>query len=196
MTRILLAAALLLTLPSGAAAQRPLAARSAVGGAQPPVRVVPADDARAAAQRAEGRISAVVSTGKWVTLGVAAVSAVYGFSESRRADELYDELERDCQAAPDLCRQRTGDGAYLDADLEARYQDVLGIDRRTRQALFVTQASLLASAVLFVLDLRHDDDRPDVPYDPPRLRLSPDAHRALRLEARLRGWKIGELVNW
>ncbi len=77
---------------------------------------------------------------------------------------------------------------------EKRYQDVLDIDDRTRQALFVTQASLLASAVLFVLDMSGDDTRPDVPYEPPtRLKILPSGMGALRLEAR---YSIDELVNW
>ncbi|MGH7444735.1 MAG: hypothetical protein ACREKM_07660 [Longimicrobiales bacterium] len=139
-----------------------------------PLALQPTPDvAHAAAQQAERRVSAVVSVGKWVTLGAAAATAVYGFSESRRADDLYDELERDCQSNPDTCRGRDERGRYLDAEFESRYQDVLGIDRRTRQALFVSQASLLASAVLFVLDLRGDTSRPDVPYTPPRLRVVP-----------------------
>lgn len=186
MTRmLLLAMALLLASASSATAQQPQVTRAPATAAPYALAALSADSAHAAAQRAERRISAFVSTGKWVTLGVAAASAVYGFSESRRADDLYDDLERDCQEAPDLCRQRTDDGSYLDAGLEERYQDVLDIDRRTRQALFVSQASLLASAVLFVLDLRRDDDRPDVPYEPPRLQLRPDEHGGLRLEARL-----------
>lgn len=129
------------------------------------------DSMRAAAQRAGQRVSAFVRVGKWITLGVAAGGAAYGFSESERADDLYAALERDCQADPDRCRARDGD-AYTDADLEARYQDVLRIDRRTRQALFVSQASLLTSAILFIIDLRADKPRPDIPYDP-KLRLSP-----------------------
>lgn len=129
--------------------------------------------AHAAAQQAERRVSAVIGIGKWVTLGAAAASAVYGFSESSRADDLYNALEVDCQANPDTCRGRDPSGRYLDSDFEQRYQDVLSIDRRTRQALVVSQVSLLASAILFVLDLRSDTTRPDVPYTPPQLRLTP-----------------------
>lgn len=137
------------------------------------------DSMRAAAGRAERRVSTLVRVGKWVTLGIAAAGAGYGFSESEHADDLYAALERDCKADPERCRGRDGD-AYADPEFESRYQQVLRIDRRTRQALFVSQASLLASAVLFLLDLRAEAPRPDIPYDP-KLELAPTG-----LEVRLR----------
>ena len=152
-------------LPAATAAQRP-------------------DSMDAAAARAEARVSRIVGVAKWATLGVAAAGAAYGFRQSERADDLYQELERACQADPDRCGSRTDGGAYTDPALESDYQAVLDIDRSTRRALFVGQAALLASAVLFVLDLRGDDDRPDVLYEPPRVRLGPGADGRVELRVR------------
>lgn len=154
--RLGLAVVALLTvaLPAAAAAQQP-------------------DSMQAAAARAEARLGRVIGVAKWATLGVAAAGAAYGFRESERADDLYHDLERACEADPERCGSRTEDGAYSDPALEADYQTVLDIDRSTRRALFVGQAALLTSAVLFILDLRGDDERPDVLYEPPRVRLAP-----------------------
>lgn len=162
MSRVLFAAVLIVTLPGASAAQRP-------------------DSMEAAAARAEARVSRVIGVAKWATLGVAAAGAAYGFRQSERADDLYQDLERACQADPERCGSRTDDGAYADPQLEADYQAVLDIDRSTRRALFVGQAALLTSAVLFVLDLRGDDDRPDVLYEPPRVRLAPGADGGVEL---------------
>ena len=139
------------------------------------------DSMQAAAERAESRVSRVVSIGKWATLGVAAAGAAWGFSESARADDMYRSLERACQADVERCASRTPDGGYTDAALEATYQDVLSVDRTTRRALFVGQAALLTSAVLFVLDLRHDPGRPDIEYEPDRIRLAPGARGGVEL---------------
>ena len=140
-----------------------------------------ADSMQAAAERAESRVSRVVSIGKWATLGVAAAGAAWGFSESARADDLYHDLERACQEDPERCASRRPDGGYTDATLEATYQDVLSVDRTTRRALFIGQTALLTSAVLFVLDLRHDPGRPDIEYEPDRIRIAPGARGGLEL---------------
>jgi hypothetical protein len=151
-----------------------VALASAVTAQQP-------DSMQAAAARAEDRMGSVIGVAKWAALGVAAAGAAYGFRESERADDLYQDLERACQADPLRCSSRTDGGAYSDPALEADYQTVLDIDRSTRSALFVGQAALLTSAVLFILDLRGDDERPDIPYEPPQIRLAPGAGGGLEL---------------
>lgn len=149
--------------------------------AAPQAAAQSADSMQAAAERAESRVSRVVSIGKWATLGVAAAGAAWGFSESARADDMYRDLERACQEDVERCASRTPDGGYTDASLEATYQDVLSVDRTTRRALFIGQAALVTSAVLFVLDLRHDPGRPDIEYEPDRLRLAPGSRGGLEL---------------
>ena len=142
------------------------------------------DSMQAAATRAEARVSRIVSVGKWATLGIATASAAWGFNESARADDLYRGLERACQADAERCASRTASGGYTDPELEADYQDVLRVDRTTRRALFIGQAALLTSAVLFVLDLRHDRGRPDIEYEPERVRLAPGANGGVELRLR------------
>jgi hypothetical protein len=107
---------------------------------------------------------------KWTTLVAGTASAGYGFSANRDADERYVEIERICQVTPARC---TGGatGPYADPVLEAMYQDVRALDKRSRMALIAGQVSLISSVVLFILDLRTGSAPPNVPYDPDRLRI-------------------------
>jgi hypothetical protein len=107
---------------------------------------------------------------KWATLAAGTASAGYGFSANRDADDRYVEIEQICQATPARCAG-SATGPYADPALEAMYQDVRALDRRSRMALIAGQVSLISSVVLFILDLRTDTAPPNVPYDPDRLRF-------------------------
>ncbi len=103
---------------------------------------------------------------KWSSLTFAAGFAVYGFSRSNHADDTFRSLEEACNRAPARCASRGPQGAYVDAELEGMFQDVLAADRQARSALIISQIGVAATVVLFLLDLRNAKPPDDIPYVP------------------------------
>ena len=119
-----------------------------------------------------------VHYGKWVT----AASAV-GFTIL--AAHQHDVANRSWQQLLDLCRsdnaqcEQLPDGRYAAADAEALYQQTLYYDHRARQRLIIGQISVLTSAALFILDLRHQSGGPpNIPFHGLRLTAEPAADGA------------------
>jgi hypothetical protein len=122
---------------------------------------------------------------KWTTLLGSAGAAAYGFVTNGRADDHYRELEMACTAAAALCRDRLPDGAFRDVDLEAAYQEVLDLDRRSRRALLAGQIGIAASVALFLLDLSNERPPDDIPYAPRGLEVAPRRDGALMIRVKL-----------
>lgn len=128
-----------------------------------------------------------LAVAKWTTAAAAAGAAVYGVVQNRRADHQYEDLEQVCVEEPFRCEERLPNGAYADAELEARYQDVRDLDGRARAALIAGQIGVAASVVLFILDLRNSDGPQNIPYEPRTFDVMParDGGLSLRLNLRL-----------
>lgn len=116
---------------------------------------------------------------KWSTLAGSAAAVGYGIAANRMADREYDEIERACGETPERCA-RLHDGAYADAQLDARYRDVVRMDDRAKLSLTAGQIGLAASVVLFILDLPRDAGTEDIPYEPGRLRIGPRTDGSLQ----------------
>ncbi|MGH7460253.1 MAG: hypothetical protein ACREMA_04405 [Longimicrobiales bacterium] len=116
--------------------------------------------------------------GKWVTLGSAVASATYGVMANQDADNRYADLERTCLAEPFRCTRTTG-GSYADPILESEYQRILKLDSKAHIALVAGEISLLASVLLFVIDLPKGKTAEDIPYSPPKFQVQPDRDRLL-----------------
>lgn len=143
---------------SGASAQGPAGPDlSAFGGGAPP-QEPPAEVQDAGLT--------FLGTAKWAALAVSGGAAVYGFSLNSQADDIFARLEDICDDDPDRCEPRNPDGSFADEELERLYADTLARDRQARTALIVSQLTLAASVVMFILDL---SNRPpdNIPYDPP-----------------------------
>lgn len=125
-----------------------------------------------------------VRVAKWTTLAASAGAAVYGFTMSRRADDGYATLETLCEADRANCENRTN-GAYADADLERRYQEVLDLDGKTSTALTASQIGIAATVLLFIYDLRTPSTPKGIPYEPRALQISPGRNGALGLSMRI-----------
>jgi hypothetical protein len=125
----------------------------------------------------------VVRIGKWLTLGGAAGAAAYGVQMNAESDRRYADLERLCQDTPERC-VRTSTGEFAEIELEREYQEILRLDDRAKLALVVGQVSILASVVLFVLDLPRGASGEDIPYTPPRLHIGTDAQARLQISYR------------
>jgi hypothetical protein len=123
--------------------------------------------------------------GKWLAAVGAAGAAVYGFVRNGEADDAFRTLEEACEASPQRCVLRNPGGSYADADFERLYQEVLGLDRKARNGLILSQVGVVTSVVLFLLDLRNDVPPPDIPYTPPRLNVAPTRDGGVSLAVRL-----------
>ncbi len=124
---------------------------------------------------------------KWIAAGATVVAAAYGYEENRLADSRFEDLDKLCQAQPARCSPRTPSGAYVDAELEARYQEVRRLDRRATFGLVSAELGVATSLTLFLLDLRHAGrEPPNIPYKPPRLEIGPARDGGVRLGVTLR----------
>ncbi|MBR9989715.1 MAG: hypothetical protein KFH98_08175 [Gemmatimonadetes bacterium] len=142
----------------------------------------PSPDALQEASRNNWRLLRVA---KWTTAAGGTGLAVWGVVNNRRADELFEELERECLVDPDRCDDRLPDGAYADGALESRYQDVRHLDRQARSALIAGQVGLAASVVLFILDLRNSAGPANIPYEPRRIDITPSRDGGLTMRLNL-----------
>ncbi|HEX7049123.1 MAG TPA: hypothetical protein VF188_02840 [Longimicrobiales bacterium] len=122
---------------------------------------------------------------KWATLGTAILSVGYGFAASLAADTRYDRIEAACAAADARCERRSASGAYADAQLQRLHDEAQRLDGRARLALLAGQVAAAASVLLFILDLQENPAPPNVPYEPPRIRLAPSTDGGARLTVRV-----------
>ena len=144
--------------------------------AQRAARVFPEQRASAAAPQR----TAFLKAAKWSTLAGSSAALGYGIIANRSADRDYEAIERMCEETPDRCA-RSSTGAYIDADLEARYRDVLALDDRAKLALTIGQVGLAATLALFILDLPSEPGTEDIPYEPGRLRIGPRTDGSLQV---------------
>jgi hypothetical protein len=102
--------------------------------------------------------------GKWVTAASAVGFTLLAAHEHDTADRSWQQLLTLCRTDNAACQVRA-DGRYTTYQAELLFQQTLYYDRRARHRLIVGQVSLLASAALFILDLRHENGGPpNIPY--------------------------------
>ncbi len=105
-----------------------------------------------------------VHYGKWATAAVAVGFTVLAAREHGHAQDNWQQLRELCQADNTACQQRR-DGQYVNNTAELLFQNTLYYDRRARRRLLVGQVSLLATAALFILDLRNQrQGPPNIPF--------------------------------
>lgn len=103
-----------------------------------------------------------IKYGKWAAAAAAIGFTAMGIHAHHQADD-------DFRALADYCR--TGgactigpDGRYADPAAEGRYREVVHGDRAARAWLVSGQTALVGSAILFVLELKHDRGPRNIPY--------------------------------
>lgn len=128
-------------------------------------------DTRSDTVRANGGSWTPIRVAKWGTLAGSTTAMIYGFAENRSADRAYREIEKYCAARPAGCTKQPGRSAYADADLEARRQRIVKRDKKARLALAAGQIGLVASVIMFILDLPKSSAPADIPYHPRPLRF-------------------------
>jgi hypothetical protein len=119
------------------------------------------------------RRQGAVHYGKWLTAGAAAALTVLAAREHSSSRRAWDELLAICRSTDNACA-RGGDGRYVRADAEALYQRSVYYDRRANRRLLGAQGSLLATAALFILDLRGRTSGPgNIPFSPLEVGVEP-----------------------
>jgi hypothetical protein len=111
--------------------------------------------------------------GKWVTAGATIAFTVFAAREHRASRRDWDALLAICHSDQTACELGT-DGRYLRSDAEQFYERSRFFDRRANKWLVGAQASLLATAAMFILDLHPGREGPDnIPFSPLRVTLEP-----------------------
>jgi hypothetical protein len=132
----------------------------------------------------QGWTHAVEHYGKWATAAAAIGFTLLAAREHQTANDNWSQLVELCSQNNAACGQRA-DGRYVDYAAELLYQKTLYYDHRARRRLIVGQVSLLASAALFILDLRHEPGSPpNIPFHGLQVTASPSGSGA-RLGIRL-----------
>jgi hypothetical protein len=136
-------------------------------------RVVAQDSLAPAPRSSQHWTRPVVHYGKWLSAASAVVFTLLAAHE-------HDTANRSWQQLLDLCRQDDtacqvgADGRYATYQAELLYQQTLYYDRRARHRMIVGQISVLTSATLFILDLRHGGaGPPNIPFHGLRLTAEP-----------------------
>lgn len=128
---------------------------SALPGQQP---------AAAPAPPARGWMHAMAHYGKWATAATAIGFTVLAAQEHHAANGNWNRLLALCRQDNAACRQ-SADGRYIESSAEALYQRTVYYDQRARRRLIAGQVALLASAALFILDLRSSHGGPpNIPF--------------------------------
>jgi hypothetical protein len=108
------------------------------------------------------RTAPVVRWGKWAAAALAVGSTALGIREHNAGNNAYRSLVVYCSEV--IVCSIGQDGRYIDARAEAAYQQVVRDDRSARAWLVIGQLAAVGSAVLFVLELRHETGPPNIPF--------------------------------
>ena len=101
--------------------------------------------------------------GKWAAAALAVGATAVGLHQHNAGNDAYAALVRYCG---ELVTCTIGsDGRYADPAAEATYQRVVRDDRSARAWLVAGQLAALGTAVLFVLELRHEGGPPNIPFN-------------------------------
>jgi hypothetical protein len=130
----------------------------------------------------------VVHYGKWTTAAAAVGLTIMAAHEHDRANQSWNRLLALCRADNAACQLRS-DGRYVEYQAELDYEQTLYYDHRARHRILGAQLSVLTSATLFILDLRHHGGNPpNIPFNGSRLELT--------AEPRGDGARVGMRVNF
>ncbi len=130
----------------------------------------------------------VVHYGKWTTALAAVGLTILAAHEHDRANQSWQKLLSLCSADNASCQLRS-DGQYVDYQAELYYQQTLYYDHRARHRILGAQISVLTSATLFILDLRHHGGNPpNIPFT--------GSHFQLTAEPQGDGARLGLRVNF
>jgi len=119
-----------------------------------------------------------VHYGKWTAAAVAATFIALGAHEHQSSNRVFRQLLDLCLANSADCALAS-DGRYRNPAAEQLYQTSIHHHGRARVRLLLGQVSLLASAGLFLADLRHRSNDPgNIPFRGAKLTVAPQGSGA------------------
>jgi hypothetical protein len=107
----------------------------------------------------------VVHYGKWLTAASAIAFTALAEREHRQSQREWDRLLDICRANNTACALGP-DGRYRNYQAELHYTKSIYYDHRARHRLLAGQLSLLATAAMFIADLRPDKGPGNIPFHP------------------------------
>jgi len=144
---------------------RPAVAQSDTTAVAPPAAVPSGAAAQPApsqsAEPAPYRTPPGIKWGKWGAALLAVAATGIGVHQHNAGNNAYATLVRYCG---NVTCTIGSDGRYQDGFAEGTYQQVVRDDRSARAWIVAGQLAAVGSAVLFVLELRHTSEPPNVPY--------------------------------
>jgi hypothetical protein len=159
--------------PATEALPRPLPAQ------QPPPAEAPAPAPR--------QTPAAIRWGKWGAALAAVGFTAAGIQRHNDGNAAFAELVAYCRNVGPC--GLAPDGRYANPDAESRYQRVVRDDRAARLWLVGGQVAALASAVLFILELRNQREPPNIPYSGLLVESASGVVRlGYRIPVRIGGW--------
>ena len=102
-----------------------------------------------------------IKWGKWAAAALAVGATAVGLHQHNAGNDAYAALVGYCGRVPCTIAP---DGHYADSRAEGIYQQVVRDDRSARVWIVAGQLAAVGSAVLFVLELRHHNEPPNIPY--------------------------------
>jgi len=163
---------LLASLARPALAQSDTAAVAPAGAAAQPA---PAQSA----EPAPNRTPPGIKWGKWGAALLAVAATGIGVHQHNAGNSAYATLVRYCG---NVTCTIGSDGRYQDGFAEGTYQQVVRDDRSARAWIVAGQLAAVGSAVLFVLELRHTSEPPNIPYSGFLVESEPGVTRV--------GWRV------
>jgi len=135
-----------------------------VAAAVPRVAPAQADTAagRPPAVAARPVTPAAIRYGKWAAAALAVGATAVGIHAHNAGNDAFAALVRYCGQ---ITCTLAPNGRYADPMAEATYQQVVRHDRAARVWLVAGQVSAVGAAVLFVLELRHTGEPPNIPFN-------------------------------
>jgi len=103
-----------------------------------------------------------VKWGKWAAAVLAVGATALGVHQHNAGNNAYADLVGYCGAV--TCSIGP-DGRYVDPHAETTYQKVVRDDRTARAWIIGGQIAALGSAVLFVVELGHRTEPPNIPFN-------------------------------
>lgn len=115
----------------------------------------------------------LVHWGKWAAAAGAITFTALGAREHHYSDVEWNQLLDICRNNNAACTTGSN-GRYVNSNAELLYQSSIRFDSRARRWLLGAQAAALATAALFITDLRHHSGEPgNIPFKPVSVDLSP-----------------------
>ena len=133
------------------------------------------------------RTPPAITWGKWAAAALAVGSTALGIHQHYAGNDAYRNLVLYCGGA--ITCSIGPDGRYADGRAEATYQQVVRDDRSARAWLVLGQVAAIGTAVLFVLELRHESGPPNIPFSGLLVESGDGVTRVgYRIPVRLRAW--------